>query len=272
MVYSEFTGRPMKGFVYVEPAGRGKGMMLFLMVITILITHSACLAQDGFRESQQRYPRVRQAYSEKWDLLEELMAANQIRPETMELYLVAYKQEKEFQVWAGNRGEGHLRLLKSYDICTTSGRLGPKRRQGDGQIPEGFYHIRVFNPASSFHLSLGINYPNASDRILSDREHPGGDIYIHGSCVTIGCIPLTDDLIREVYLLCVEARNNGQERIPVTIYPARMETSSGSVLARQDDPDCQELWADLKIAYDLFRETRSMPTITFLPDGRHQTR
>ena len=71
-----------------------------------------------------------------------------------------------------------------------SGTMGPKRLQGDYQVPEGFYYINEFNPNSNYHLHLGLNYPNASDKILSDSLRPGGDIYIHGSCVSIGCIPL----------------------------------------------------------------------------------
>src|SRR5690606_11025729 len=96
-------------------------------------------------------------------------------------------------------------LVKTYPVCSSSGLPGPKRKKGDRQTPEGFYHIDRFNPQSAFHLSLGINYPNSSDKILGHSD-PGGDIFIHGSCVTIGCVPLTDDLIKEVYVLAVEAK------------------------------------------------------------------
>lgn len=246
----------------------------FLIIITAVLALSACMAQSGFRESQLRYPRVRQAYEEKWDLVEGLMGRTQTDRETLEIYIMVFKQEKQLEVWTRNEGRKQFRWLNSYEICATSGNLGPKRIQGDGQIPEGFYHISVFNPSSQFHLSLGINYPNTSDRILGDRDHPGGDIFIHGSCVTIGCIPITDARIKELYLLCVEARNNGQQKIPVTIYPARLgdENHRNLILAHQDDPDRLNLWNDLKTAFDLFQETRSAPTVTFLPNGQHQIR
>ena len=81
-------------------------------------------------------------------------------------------------------------------------------------------------------MSLKINYPNASDHILSDRRRPGGDIFIHGSCVTIGCVPLRDDPIEEIYLAAVDARTSGQARIPVHIFPGRMQaaqTEAGSL-------------------------------------------
>ncbi len=148
---------------------------------------------------------------------------------------------------------------------------GPKRREGDLQIPEGFYHISAFNPWSNFHLSLCINYPNRSDRVLGLQGNLGGDICIHGACVTIGCIPLTDELIKEVYLLCVEARNNGQSLIPVTIYPAKMNSPEFETLFEEnnEDEDKVNLWSDLKTAYDYFEMNHWFPEITFLEDGRH---
>ncbi len=90
---------------------------------------------------------------------------------------------------------------------------------GDYQVPEGFYYINEFNPRSLYHLSLGLNYPNASDRMLCDMSQPGGDIYIHGSCVTTGCIPITDGQIEELYVLAAHAKDMGQDFIPVHIFP-----------------------------------------------------
>ena len=55
-------------------------------------------------------------------------------------------------------------------------------------------------------MSLGLNYPNASDKIISQKTDPGGDIYIHGSCVTVGCIPIQDFQIEEVYILAMGAK------------------------------------------------------------------
>ena len=72
-----------------------------------------------------------------------------------------------------------------------------------------------------YHLSLGINYPNASDRILSDSEKPGGSIYIHGHCVSTGCIPISDEPIEELYVIAGAAKSRGQEFIPVHIFPIK---------------------------------------------------
>jgi len=248
-------------------------MMRIVTVSTLfLVLCLSSFCQANFKETQRTYARVENAYLEKEAKMKDLLTDHQLEIDEIELCIRIYKAEKEFEIWVREKGEEIFSDLKTYDICTTSGGLGPKRMQGDLQIPEGFYHLNVFNPWSSFHLSLGINYPNRSDRILGTPGRLGGDIYIHGACVTIGCIPLTDDVIKEVYLLCVEARNNGQEKIPVTIFPARMTTANYDSLTDiyMDDTDRLSIWHDLKIAYNAFERNKRLPEVTFLNDGRHQ--
>ena len=96
----------------------------------------------------------------------------------LRIYLRAFKDEKKIELWAKNFTDSKYKLIKVYKICRTSGDLGPKREQGDRQIPEGFYHINRFNPYSNFLLSLGLNYPNKSDRILGEKGNLGNDIFI----------------------------------------------------------------------------------------------
>jgi murein L,D-transpeptidase YafK len=161
--------------------------------------------------------------------------------------------------------------LKEYPFCNSSGALGPKRRQGDGQIPEGFYHIDRFNPLSNFHLSLGINYPNQADRIRGGSGDLGGDIFIHGGCVTIGCVPITDELIKEVYLIAVEAKTAGQGRIPVHIFPARMGAKGMRQLegAASGNQELLDFWRNLKSGYDSFEQNRRLPSVTVDRQGRY---
>jgi murein L,D-transpeptidase YafK len=102
------------------------------------------------------------------------------------VYLRSFKMEKELEVWVKNDEAESFKLYKTYNVCAGSGTFGPKRREGDKQIPEGFYYINEWKPNSNYHMALGLNYPNPSDLILSDQMKPGGDIYIHGNCVTIG--------------------------------------------------------------------------------------
>lgn len=147
-----------------------------------------------------------------------------------EIYLRAFKTERQLEVWGGGAGQP-LQLLKTYDFCAASGELGPKRRQGDLQVPEGFYEVSSFNPWSDWHLSMKVSYPNASDRVLSDAAHPGGLIYLHGGCASIGCIAITDPAIEEVYLLAADAK---VRPIHFDIFPSR--ASDGSEWAKQLQP------------------------------------
>jgi len=72
--------------------------------------------------------------------------------------------------------------LKKYVVHLGVNSVGPKECSGDLKTPEGLYSINFKNPASKFHKSLGISYPNANDLQRAYRlgKAPGGDIMIHG--------------------------------------------------------------------------------------------
>jgi murein L,D-transpeptidase YafK len=185
-----------------------------------------------------------------------------------------FKIDRLLELWAKNKSEGKFQLLKSYQICSTSGKAGPKREQGDLQIPpkreqgdlqipEGFYYIDRFNPVSNFYLSLGINYPNDSDRVLGVKGKLGGDIFIHGNCVTIGCIPITDDKIKELYLVCVIGKSNGQNKIPVHIFPTILNEAGYEKLKNGNtDSKLLNFWMNLKTGYKYFETKRELPVIS----------
>ncbi|UTW64678.1 hypothetical protein KFE98_09500 [bacterium SCSIO 12741] len=226
---------------------------------------------SGFKQEQRRYQRVRQAYANQQSWLDQTLASQNLSASNLRIYLRAFKAEDELEVWAKKKTDDTYRHLVTFPICSKSGQIGPKRRQGDLQVPEGYYHIDRFNPVSNFHLSLGINYPNRSDKILSDKSRPGGDIFIHGSCVTIGCLPITDPLIEQLYVLCIEAKNSGQGNIPVTLFPSRLEDETLKALQSEHagETDKLNLWLDLKKGYDYFNTHKKLPSIGFLPTGRH---
>ena len=245
-----------------------KGIVFFLSVLII-----GQIPPD-FKSDQMKYSRVRTAFSEKLDTIKANLESHDIQLNKLNIYLRVFKSEEQLEVWGKNKSDTAFQLLKVYDICASSGKLGPKRQEGDLQVPEGFYHISVFNPASTFYLSLGVNYPNKSDRILGVQGSLGGDIYIHGSCCTIGCVPITDDKIKELYVYAVEARNNGQYRIPVTFFPMRL-TLANMLKLSQDYADKTEylnLWKDLEKAFRHFEKTKKLPEITVLSDGRHRVK
>ena len=199
------------------------------------------------------------------------MTLNSIEMSKLRVYFRVFKTEEIIELWAKNSDETKFKKIKDYKICASSGVIGPKREEGDEQVPEGFYYINRFNPTSSFYLSLGLNYPNTSDRILGTKGMLGGDIFIHGDCCTIGCMPLTDDVIKEFYVVCVEAKDNGQTKIPVTIYPTKLsDTKFASLKAEyKGDTDRINLWTDLHTAYKKFETDKTVPKLTFLKSGRH---
>lgn len=242
------------------------------IAISLLILFTLTSFHSTFKEQQKRYPRVRQAYADKEGSVLELLTQKSIKTEQLRLYIRAFKKEKKIELWGKNASDRTHQLIKEYKVCRTSGDLGPKRKQGDLQIPEGYYHINIFNPASNYYLSLGVNYPNKSDRILGNKDKLGGDIFIHGSCVTIGCIPITDDQIKELYVFCVEAKNSGQAKIPVTIFPSELTDQSFRQLKLENPADTDKLglWEDLKLGYDHFNKSKTLPDINFLSSGRHR--
>lgn len=227
------------------------------------------VSSSGFRAHQLQFPRVREAYQEKWQSVGSLLHERGV-PRPAEIFLRVFKREQELEVWARNHGEHAFTLVRSYPVCELSGRLGPKRMEGDGQVPEGFYSIDLFNPRSDYHLSMRVSYPNAVDRFRSGRtgrlganRRLGGDIYIHGGCATIGCVPIGDEWVEELYLIAVEARDAGQRRIPVHIFPTRLDGEGMRWLAGAYGRDFVDypLWENLQEGYVAFERSRTLPAI-----------
>ena len=137
--------------------------------------------------------------------------------------LLALKEERRVELWATG-ASGPRRRLTSYPILAASGGAGPKLREGDRQVPEGVYRILWLNPASSYHLSLKVDYPNAFDRRQAradGRTSLGGDIFIHGRDVSIGCIALGDPAVEELFVL---AHDVGLSHLKVVIAPRDLRT------------------------------------------------
>ena len=225
--------------------------------------------QQSFKTLQLKNERVKKAYSEKEEGIKNILQKNQILMPNLEIFICVFKKQQIIELWGKNKKDKEYIFLKEYPFCSFSGKLGPKRKQGDNQVPEGFYHINRFNPNSNFYLSLGINYPNRSDKILGDQDNPGGDIFIHGNCVTIGCIPITDDLIKELYIFAVDARNNGQKYIPVHIFPDRLDKESFGNLLKDygGDKSLVTFWSNLKVGFDYFEFKKILPEINISANG-----
>jgi murein L,D-transpeptidase YafK len=222
-----------------------------------------------FLGEQKKYERVRDAITGKQSVLEKKLSDKNLSINNFNLLLIAYKDENKLEVYAKKKTETTYSLIQSYDVCASSGELGPKRKYGDLQVPEGFYHIDRFNPTSSYHLSLGINYPNQSDRKKSKASNLGGDIFIHGSCVTIGCLPMTDDKIKEIYLLAVHAKNNGQTKIPVYIFPFRMTDKNMSSYKSKykENKELLLFWENIQSGYEKFSSNSKALQVSISENG-----
>ena len=168
------------------------------------------------------------------DLLQSLLGSKSIagvmqmlektRPEIVQLAagtgdsltIAAFKREQRLELWSMGR------LLKSYPFTRFSGKLGPKLREGDKQIPEGVYAAKSLNPNSRFHLSIEVGYPNALEKEAAakeGRDHLGGEIFIHGGKASVGCIPIGNEAIEEVFFIVAKV---GLEHTRIVIAPYDM--------------------------------------------------
>jgi murein L,D-transpeptidase YafK len=172
------------------------------------------------------------------------------------IYIRVFKEESELELWKA-RADGTYVHVKTYPICTLSGRLGPKQRYADYQAPEGFYGFtqRLMNPRSSYHLSFDIGYPNALDRSLG---RTGDLIMVHGRCKSVGCFAMTDAPMEEIYAFARDAFAGGQIEIPVHSFPFRPTEAN---LSRHAEHRFAATWEPLRHAFDDFEATRRVPAI-----------
>lgn len=162
-------------------------------------------------------------------------------------------------------GNGQFKFYKSWDICTYSGALGPKLKEGDGQSPEGFYFVnrRRLNPNSSYHLSFNLGFPNAYDRA---HGRTGSFLMVHGNCVSIGCYAMTDKSIEEIYTLLEQALDGGQPFVRVHVFPFEMSAEN---LAKVSDNLNLPFWKNLKDGWDWFERNRRPPDVSVLNKRYH---
>ncbi len=167
------------------------------------------------------------------------------------LTIIGLKNEQLLEVWGELNGKQvHIR---TYPFTAFSGKLGPKFKEGDRQIPEGIYGIAYLNPNSKFHLSMRVNYPNSFDKKMAKKEgrdNLGGDIMIHGSDRTIGCVPIGDDNIEELYFL---AQKVGIENIKVILSPIDFRLTDVKIKTNKH-PWMKKLYEDIKISMLPYKE------------------
>jgi murein L,D-transpeptidase YafK len=254
-------------------------MLRAITFLLLLCTGIAAMSQTSaqsitFVDFQRTYPKINEVLLRKEDTLRRQFEAKGLTWPAKYMYIRSFKYDSQLEVWVKYSANEKYKLFNTYKVCALAGSLGPKRMQGDYQVPEGFYYINEFNPRSMYHLSLGLNYPNLSDRILSDSLQPGGDIYIHGSCVTTGCIPVTDKYIEDLYVLAMHAKNQGQDFIPVHIFPVQFKNKASNDYLNKflkDFPEYTSMANNLRNVYYYFEKHKEVPVILVNNKGDYIT-
>ena len=249
--------------------------LIGLAALTVLMSLAApetTVHAGEFATKQLRYARVKAASAERLAPVEASFRDAGAAWPPRGVYLRGFKTEGVVELWAAAKAGEPWVLVRSFTICARSGVLGPKRKQGDLQVPEGFYKVSLFNPRSAYHLSLGVSYPNAADRFHSSGTDPGSAIMVHGNCVTIGCLPLEDGPIEDLYLAAMMARDNGQQTIPIHLFPCRLDAESCQATLTTlstERPDLAAFWAGLRPGYDAFAAHAAPPVVRAHSDGTY---
>lgn len=237
-------------------------------LLVLIFLFSGLGVKASFLDEQLQYSRVRAAYQSKKDLISQELSKKGLESTNFQLLIKAYKYEQLVKVYVKGKTDEKWSLYKTIPFCWTSGELGPKRQEGDLQIPEGFYSINHFNPYSNFHLSLGVSYPNKSDKIKSPHSRKGGAIYMHGGCATIGCIPIEDEPIKEVYILAVLGKNNGQSKVPIHIFPFEYSEEKMKV-ASTEFPEHVNFWKNLFEVEEKFNKEKIQGKVSIDAKGNY---
>lgn len=175
----------------------------FLIAISLLyctISHSMAPKLDWNQSVERVIKRYGLPVEPK---MRRMFASKGLSYPPKDVALLAFKKEHEIQLWARD-DEHSWREIHKYPLTASSGRLGPKLRENDRQIPEGIYRLTSFNPFSSMHLSMMINYPNNFDRLQASKEgrkRLGNNIFLHGKSFSVGCLAVGDKAIDELFLL-----------------------------------------------------------------------
>lgn len=252
----------MKGFFW---------NFLFTSLLFFIVSTKG-LSQTAYFSYPKSGGKVSELLTKMEDSLKKQFEDKKLQWPPQQLYLRSFKYDRQLEVWIKETDQGAFKLFKTYRVCMQSGTMGPKRMEGDYQVPEGFYYINEFNPNSNYHLALGLNYPNASDKVLSDSLRPGNNIYIHGNCVSTGCIAISDVPIEELYILASLVKEQGQDFIPVHVFPVKYNVKKSFeylAQATKENQSLQNFAVTLKGAFDYFETKKQLPVVLVNKKGQY---
>jgi len=157
---------------------------------------------------------------------------------------LAFKKERKIELWAQETEESWSHI-HDYPLTAFSGKLGPKLKENDYQIPEGIYKLVSFNPFSSMHLSMMINYPNAYDRFIAKKERRkklGNNIFLHGKAESVGCLAVGNKAIDQLFLL---VRRVGLQNTTVIIAPNDLRKGNAATNMKRQPRWVSHLYAKI---------------------------
>ena len=177
-------------------------------------------------------------------------------PRNSPIMIRILKEEGKLEIWKA-KADNRFEVIKSYDICAWSGKLGPKIKEGDRQAPEGFYNLSPanLNPNSKYYLAINTGFPNRYDQA---NGRYGTNLMIHGACSSSGCYSMTDEQILEIYAFARDAFKGGQTSVQLQALPFRMTAEN---MARYRDNPNFDFWKMLKVGYDNFEVTKRPPEV-----------
>ncbi len=198
-------------------------------------------------------------------IMRDLFAAAKVSFPPATMLFRTFKKEMQLETWAASKVGEPLTHITTHAVCAASGTLGPKRKQGDMQVPEGFYTLVDYQSTSRHFPALLVSYPNASDRILGQKGDPGGEIMIHGRCHSKGCISMADEGIQELWLTATAVRSAGNT-VAVHVFPSR---DPAGLAAETKDAALKTFWENLAEGLHRFEDGHRLPTIDVDSAGRY---
>lgn len=222
---------------------------VFLLVIY------ACVCSESFAVEIPTSPKAEISISNVEGALKKSLAEKGLKYGAP-IFIRIFKEPGTLEVWL-ETNDGSFVHFKNYDICSFSGDLGPKLKEGDNQSPEGFYFVNAsrLNPWSKYHLSFNLGYPNKYDRLYG---RTGSALMVHGNCVSIGCYAMTNPYMSEIYALSVAALKAGQPFFRVHSFPFHLDAET---LDKYKFNQWHSFWSNLKIGYDHFNKYKRPPNV-----------
>ncbi len=239
--------------IWARPSGEFRVLSRpYLRTLLTSAAVAAAIALAGCNLSDVTSGRAQAPLSEK--MLADIAAKNMDKESPILARI--FKEEAEMEIWKQTR-DGEYALLKTYPICRWSGDLGPKKKEGDRQAPEGFYTITPgqMNPASNYYLAFNTGFPNTYDRAWG---YTGSELMVHGDCSSRGCYAMTDEQIQEIYALARESFFGGQKAFQLQAMPFRM--TALNMAKHRNNPNFA-FWRMLKEGYDHFEASKQEPKV-----------